>query len=579
MSNIFADYKSHITEILKEIINDEIDTSRMTVEPPRESKHGDMATNAAMVLSKVAGMKPRDLAEKIAESMRALDGIKEVEIAGPGFINFRLTEKEWGKFLREVLEQGIAYGTGDKKDGKVNIEYVSANPTGPMHAGHVRGAVIGDVLASLMQKAGFDVTREYYFNDAGTQIDVLGRTTHLRYREFLGEEGIEIPEGMYPGEYLKDVAHALAERDGKEWLDKDESEWLAPVSQFAVDYMMLMIRDDLELIGIKHDVFTNERVMVEEVLPKAYKLLEDKGLIYEGTLPPPKGKEIENWKPVPLTLFRSSNFGDDIDRPLKKRNGEWAYIMPDIAYHYDKMNRGFNWMIVELGKDHGGYEERIRPAISAFSEDDKAQLDVVFHAMVKLLKNGEPVKLSKRSGNLITLKEMVEEVGVGSIRFLMLSRSHDTDLEFDFTKAIEQSKDNPVFYVQYAHARCCSILRKATEMFEESELTSEKLLAADVEKLNSEDELQLIRFMSNWPRLVESAAEAREPHKIAYYLQELASEFHSFWNKGKDNATLRFLIEDDKDLSYARLALVKSMATVIASGLDVMGITPLEEMK
>ncbi len=579
MSNIFADYKARIAEILKYTIDGDVDVSRVTVEPPREAHHGDMATNAAMVLSKVAGMKPRDLAEKIAESLRNVDGIKEVEIAGPGFINFRLTDDKWGGFIKEILLSGTKYGDsqfGENK--KVNIEYVSANPTGPMTVGHTRGAVVGDILASLMKKAGFDVTREYYFNDAGTQIDVLGRTTHLRYREFLGEEGVEISEGMYPGEYLKDVARALAERDGKEWLDKDESEWLPTVSQFAVDYMMLMIREDLELIGIKHDVFTNEREIVENGrLEDSFKKLDDLDLIYTGTLPPPKGKEIENWEPVPLTLFRSSNFGDSSDRPLKKRDGNWAYIMPDIGYHFDKINRGFDWMINVLGKDHGGYLERVRPAIAALS-DNKAKLDVVFIAMVKTLKDGKPVKISKRSGNIITLREMVDEVGAGAIRFLMLSRSADTDLDFDFAKAIEQSKDNPVFYVQYAHARCCSVLRKAHDMFDVSDLTSDKLSSANLTKINSEDELQLIRVMSNWTRIVESSAESREPHKISYYLQELASEFHSFWNKGKDDATLRFLIEDDKDLSYARLALVKAMATVIASGLDVMGIEPLEEM-
>jgi len=577
MSNIFNKYQKEVEKVLSEIITSEVDFSRVTVEPPRDFAHGDMATNAAMVLSKAAGMKPRDLAEKIVEKLSKVEGIAEVSIAGPGFINFRLTKNEWSNLVREIISEGVAYGTGAAKEGKVNIEYVSANPTGPMHAGHVRGAVVGDVLAGLMKKAGYDVTREYYFNDAGGQIDVLGRTCYIRYCEALGKGEAVIPEGYYPGEYMKEVAEALVKRDGDKWYGKSEEEWFQPMKDFACQYIMNIIKDDLALIGIKHDVFTNERLMVETRLPEAFKQLDDKGLVYVGTLPPPKGKEIEDWEPVPLTLFRSSNFGDDVDRPLKKRNGEWAYIMPDIAYHYDKYKRGFNYMINVLGKDHGGYMERMRPAIAALS-DNKARLDVIFNAMVKVLKNGEPVKLSKRSGNIITLKEMVEEVGAGAVRFFMLSRSADTDLEFDFVKAVEQSKDNPVFYVQYAHARCCSILRKAEEMFTKAEITDISLEKIKGDLVNSPEEMEMLRIMSNWPRFIEAAAEAREPHRITYYLQEIASSFHSFWNKGKDDATLRFLIENNKDLSLARLALVRAVAIVIASGLDVMGVEPLEEM-
>jgi arginyl-tRNA synthetase len=464
------------------------------------------------------------------------------------------------------------------KGEKVNVEYVSANPTGPMHAGHVRGAVIGDTLASLLQKAGYDVTREYYFNDAGTQVDVLARTVHLRYREALGENIGAIPEGLYPGEYLKDVGQELASRDGKKWLGKDEKEWMEPLRVFAVQYMIEMIKKDLDLIGIKHSVFTNEREIVENgTLDKVFKTLQDMDLIYQGTLPPPKGKEMEDWEPAELTLFRSSRFGDSSDRPLKKRDGAWAYIMPDIAYHYDKIRRGYKWMINVLGKDHGNYLDKMRPAVAALS-GGSAKVDVIFNAMVKVLKNGEPVKLSKRSGNIITLREMVEEVGAGAVRFFMLSRTPDSELEFDFVKAVEQSKDNPVFYVQYAHARCHSVLRNAKAMWPQADLSAEALAKADVHRLASEEELKLVRLMAGWPRHVESAAEAHESHRIAIYLHDLASEFHGFWNKGRDDTTLRFLIEQDKDLSMARLALVKAVATVIASGLAVMGVTPVEEM-
>ncbi len=582
--NIFKDYQDKITTVLEQMIAaGELpagtDLSRVKVEPPKDVSHGDMATNAAMVLSKAAGKNPRQLGEALAEKLRAVAGVKEVTIAGPGFVNFRLKEEEWGRVVSAILAQGIAYG--DSKIGggkKVNIEYVSANPTGPMHAGHVRGAVIGDTLASLLKKAGYDVTREYYFNDAGTQVDVLARTTHLRYREALGENIGDIPEGLYPGEYMKEVGAILAERDGDKWLKMPEAEWLVPVRNFAVAHMMGLIKVDLDLIGIKHDVFTNEREIVENgTLEKAFDELMAKGLIYQGTLPPPKGKEMDDWEPAELTLFRSSNFGDATDRPLKKRDGTWAYIMPDIAYHYDKIRRGYAWMINLLGKDHGGYLERMRPAIAALS-DNKAQLDVIYNGMVKMLKNGEPVKFSKRSGNIITLREMVEEVGAGVVRFFMMTRTPDSELEFDYDKVVEQSKDNPVFYVQYAHARCYSVLRNAKAMFPDMDMSAEALSKVDLSPLNSDDEIKMIRVMSNWPRFLESAAESFEPHRIAFYLHDAASEFHSFWNKGREDASLRFLHEDNKALSHARVALVKSLATVIASGLAVMGVEPLEEL-
>jgi arginyl-tRNA synthetase len=582
--NIFHAYQEEVGKLIEGMVAEGglpagLDLSRVKVEPPREAAHGDMATNAAMVLAKPAGKNPRQLGEAVADRLKKLPGISEAAVAGPGFVNFRLVDTEWTSILKEILSSGIHYGDSYMGKGeKVNVEYVSANPTGPMHAGHVRGAVIGDTLASLLEKAGYDVTREYYFNDAGTQVDVLARTTYLRYREALGENIGDIPEGLYPGEYMKDVGQALAARDGRKWERLQEKEWLPPIRDFSVQYMMAEIRKDLALIGITHKTFSNEREIVENgTLEKVFKTLQDMDLIYQGTLPPPKGKEMEDWEPVELTLFRSSRFGDSSDRPLKKRDGTWAYIMPDIAYHYDKIRRGYKWMINVLGKDHGNYLDKMRPAVSALS-DGTAKIDVMFCAMVKVLKNGVPVKFSKRSGNIITLREMVEEVGAGVVRFFMLSRTPDSELEFDYAKVVEQSKDNPVFYVQYAHARCCSVLRNAKVMWPEADLSAESLAKTDVKRLNSEEELKLIRLMAGWPRHVESAAEAHESHRIPIYLHDLASEFHGFWNKGRDDATLRFLIEQDKELSLARLALVKAVATVIASGLAVMGVTPVEEM-
>jgi len=550
------------------------------VEPPREAAHGDLATNVAMVLAKAAGKAPRAIAELLKPKLEQHKLISGVEIAGPGFINLRLHPQIWQHEVQEILKAQEHYGDSTIGTGiKVLVEFVSVNPTGPMHAGHVRGAVIGDTLVRLMRKAGYDVTGEYYFNDAGAQVDVLARTAYLRYREALGEDIGGIPEGLYPGEYLKEVGTALAARDGNKWLGKAESEWLKPVREFAVAAMMKMIREDLDLIGIHHDVFTNEREMIENgTLEKVFNILESKGLIYTGTLPPPKGKEMEDWEPTPLTLFRSSQFGDSTDRPLKKRDGYWAYIMPDIAYHYDKMRRGFNLMINVLGADHSGYLERMRPAVAALS-DNKAQLVVIFNTIVKVFKNGEPVKLSKRSGNLITLREMVEQVGASAVRFFMLSRDPKSPLDFDFAKVVEQTRDNPVFYVQYAYARCSSIMRHASEIFAPDQLTDEALAKIPLTALTSEDELLLVKGMANWSRIVEAAAQAQEPHRIAFYLVDLAGLFHGLWNRGNDNASLRFIVPGDKDLTLARLALINSVRVVLRGGLAVMGCKPMEELR
>ncbi len=550
------------------------------LEAPRDPAHGDFATNIAMLLAKPVGKPPRAVAEALLPAISAAPGIASAEIAGPGFINLRLTATAWQSELQEILRAPDSYGhCGIGRGQRVNVEYVSANPTGPMHAGHVRGAVIGDAVARLLQCAGYDVTREYYFNDAGAQVDVLGRTTYLRYREALGEAIGAIPEGLYPGEYLKDVGQALAARDGKQWLGKDESEWLAPMRDFAVQMIMGMIRDDLQLIGIKHDVFTNERELINNgTLEQAFKLLEDRGLIYTGTLPPPRGKTMEDWEPVPLTLFRSSQFGDSTDRPLKKRDGHWAYIMPDIAYHFDKVRRGFTIMINVLGKDHGGYLERMRPAVAALS-DNKAQLNVIFNSIVKLYNKGELVKLSKRSGNLITLREMVEEVGAGAVRFFMLTRTPDSELEFDFAKVVEQSRDNPVFYVQYAHARCCSVIRHAREAYGAQADDLKALAAVPLQRLDNPAEIALIKQLAEWPRLLAAAAEAQEPHQITYYLIALATAFHALWNKGREQATMRFLQADDPDISLARLALVQATRAVLANALGVLGVPPLDELR
>lgn len=550
------------------------------VEPPREAAHGDMATNVAMTLTKLAKKPPRAIAEILKPRIEALSIVDSAEIAGPGFINLRLDPAAWHNEVKSILNAGITYGQSKLGNNqKVNVEFVSANPTGPMHAGHTRGAVLGDTLCRLLTKTGYDVTREYYLNDAGTQIDVLAQTTHLRYREALGEEIGAIPEGFYPGEYLKDVAKALVERDGDKWQNIDAEEWHEPIRLFATAYILDMIKDDLKLIGVKHDVFINERILIENgTLDKVYKLLDEKGLIYVGTLPPPKGKEMADWKPVPLTLFRSSNFGDDIDRPLKKRDGNWAYVMPDLAYHYDKVDRGFSYMINILGKDHGGYLERMRPGVAAFS-DGKARLEVIYNNMVKLYKNGVPVKLSKRSGNLITLREMVEQVGVGAVRFFMLTRAPDSELEFDFAKVVEATRDNPVFYVQYAYARCCSVMRHVAEIAPDMDMSTESFAAEDITDLTAPEEITLIRALANWPRVVESAAIAQEPHRIAFFSMDLAAQFHSFWNKGNDNAALRFIVPDDLPATRQRLVLVRAIQTVLASALDVMGCEPVEEMR
>ncbi len=567
-----------------------LDLSRVAVEPPRDPAHGDIATNAAMVLAKPAGLAPRALAERLAERLRQHEVVTAVEVAGPGFINIRLADAFWQARLAEILRAGPAYGDAAIGAGRtVNVEYVSANPTGPMHVGHGRGAVVGDALASLLRKAGFAVTREYYINDAGAQIEALAWSAYFRYLQALGAAIDEksFAGFQYQGDYLVPVGQALKQRYGESLAErrgdgaiegKPLDEWLPAVRDFAVAAMMELIRADLAAIGIVHDVFTSERAIVAGgAVERALATLEAADLLYVGTLEPPKGKLPEDWEERPQTLFRSTRFGDDVDRPLRKSDGSWTYFAGDIAYHLDKYHRGFTEMIDVWGADHGGYVKRLQAAVTALS-GGKATLDVRLCQLVNLFDKGVPVRMSKRAGTFVTLREVVDEVGKDVFRFVMLTRRNDQALDFDFAKVVEQSKDNPVFYVQYAHARSRSVLRHAAQALPGDNLTPESLASAALERLTDPAELALIRHLAGWPRLVESAAEAHEPHRIAFYLQELAAHFHGLWNKGRDDASLRFLLDDAPELSRARLALVQAVAIVVASGLTVFGVAPAEEM-
>ena len=582
--NLFRHFEREVTSAVDALaaagtLPPGLDTARVAVEPPREAAHGDITTNAAMVLAKAARMKPRDLAQSLALRLAALDDVARAEVAGPGFINMNLRPSFWHARLREVLAAGTAYGDSDLGAGEpVEVEYVSANPTGPLHVGHGRGAVVGDALAALLEKAGYAVTREYYINDAGAQVDALARSVHLRYRQALGEDAGPMPDGLYPGDYLIPVGAALAERDGDQWCKADEAAWLPVFRDFAVAAMMDLIRDDLAALGVRHAVFTSERRLVAEgAVDAAFDDLSARGLIYEGVLEPPKGKLPEDWEPRPQVLFRATRFGDVVDRPLKKSDGSWTYFASDIACHADKFRRGLAQMIDVWGADHGGYVTRMQAAVTAITEG-KGALDVKLCQMVNLLDGGEPVKMSKRAGSFITLRDVIDRVGRDVFRFMMLTRRNDAPLDFDFKVVAEQSRDNPVFYVHYAHARCRSVLRHAAADLSGVALTDDTLAAAPLERLDDPAELDVIRALAGWPRLIESAAQTHEPHRIAFYLQDLAALFHVLWTKGKDDARLRFITLDDVPLTLARLALVRGVQLVVASGLLVFGVEPVEEL-
>jgi arginyl-tRNA synthetase len=592
LGDIFGDFRRLVTAALENLAAADalppgLDFARVTVEPPRDPSHGDLATNAAMVLAGQVKQNPLHLAERIAEALKGREletadyrgsGFT-VAVARPGFINIRLDAAAWHAQLRAILQTGTAYGDSTSGAGRrVNVEFVSANPTGPMHVGHGRGAVVGDALAELLKKAGFAVAREYYINDAGAQVDMLARSLHLRYREALGDMVETIPEGLYPGDYLIATGRKLAERDGDKWKDRPETEWLPPLREFGVAEMMALIRDDLGVLGLDFDRFSSERALVEAgAIDQALAVLEAGGLIYTGVLEPPKGKLPDDWEPRPQLLFRATQFGDEVDRPLQKSDGSWTYFAADIAYHFDKFRRGFREMIDVWGADHGGYAKRMQAAVKALTNGEAA-LDVKLTQLVNLFDNGQPVRMSKRAGTFVTLREVVDEVGKDVFRFIMLTRRNDQALDFDFAKVTEQSRDNPVFYVQYAHARAASVMRHAAAEFAGENLTDTALAGADLALLSDPAELGLIRQLASWPRMVESAAEAHEPHRVAFYLQEVAAQFHLLWTKGRDEAQLRFIISGDPDLTRARLALVRGVAIVVASGLAVFGVTPAEEM-
>ena len=585
--HLFANVLARVHAVCTAELGAVADLSRVVVEPPKDPTHGDMATNAAMVLAKEVKAKPRDLAEKIAGRLRNEEMIASVDVAGPGFINLTLKVSAWTDTLRAVLRAGGAYGKSAIGAGeKVNVEYVSANPTGPMHVGHCRGAVFGDALASLLQFTGHDVTREYYINDAGAQVDVLARSAFLRYREALGENIGDIPEGLYPGDYLKPVGHALSEECGKTLLAMPEQEWLPLVRSKAIAMMMDAIMGDLAALNIAHDVFFSERSLIENGnnrVAATIDFLRGRGDVYEGRLPPPKGAPVDDYEDREQTLFRATAYGDDVDRPLLKSDGSYTYFASDIAYHKNKFDRGFHNLVDVWGADHGGYVKRVEAAIKAVTAGN-ATLDVKIVQLVRLLRNGEPVKMSKRAGDFVTLREVVDEVGKDAVRFMMLYRKNDAVLDFDLAKVIEQSRDNPVFYVQYGHARGHSVFRNAREevlhdLPEEEGARLAYLATAPVERLTDPAELSLLRRMALYPRAVEAAAAAHEPHRIAFYLYDIASEFHALWTRGRDLPYLRFIINNDVHLTKARLAMVQGVVTILASGLAVLGVDAPNEMR
>ncbi len=584
--NIFRFFEEELQQIIQALqsVGDlaaGLDTSRVVFELPRDASHGDLACNAAMVLAKPAGMKPRDLAETLATPLGKIEGVTSVEIAGPGFINLRVEPRLWAEEIDAIIAAGTDYGRNDSGAGKpVNVEYVSANPTGPLHAAHARGAVLGDAMAGLLDFCGWEVTREYYINDAGAQVDVLARSAHLRYREALGHDIGEIPSGLYPGAYLIEVGAALAAEFGDRFVDTGEADWLAPVRSFTIEAMMAGIREDLQHLGISMDRFSSERGLVDSgAVQAAIDRLTGEGHVYRGILEPPKGKEPEDWEPREQLLFRASAFGDDTDRPLQKSDGSWTYFASDVAYHMDKLDRTGGPLINIFGVDHGGYVKRMNAAVEALS-GSKDMLDIRLCQLVNLMDNGKPVKMSKRAGTFITVRDVIESVGADVIRFIMLTRRSEQTLDFDFAKVTEQSRDNPVFYVQYAHARACSVLRQSADHETAGHEAAGHQAAGSgvLDQLGDPAEMAVLRQLASWPKLVVSAANAHEPHRVAFYLMDLAAAFHALWTAGRENPDLRFIREDAPALTAARLRLVKATALVIRSGLGVLAITAREEM-
>ena len=576
---------THVREILIDILHDlstqgilpaDTDFSQITVEPPKDSRHGDMATNAAMVLSKSVETKPRELAKIISESLSQNEIVLSVDIAGPGFINISLSEACWHSLLSSVLLNGINFGRSNiGSSKKVNVEFVSANPTGPLHVGHTRGAVFGDALASLLSYSGYEVTREYYINDGGAQVDVLARSVFLRYQEAFGKE-VVFEDGTYPGDYLIPIALKLKDKFGDAYLQKSEDKWLPEFRDYAVQAMMDLIKSDLDLLGIEMDTYFSEKSLYDSgQIEAALDRLKNNGLIYKGILEPPKGKKTEDWEPREQTLFKSTLHGDDVDRPVLKSDGTWTYFAPDIAYHFDKITRGFDLLIDIFGADHGGYVKRMKAAVSALSNGE-VPLDIKLCQLVKLYQNGEPFKMSKRAGNFVMLRDLVEEVGPDVTRFVMLTRKNDAALDFDFQKVLEQSRENPVFYVQYAHARIKSVIRKAEEL--DIDIADCALSETNLTGLTHSSELSLIKKIAEWPRLVEVAARLYEPHRIAFYLFDLSSQLHAHWSKGSDNPDLRFLHNDNLVKTQSKIALARAVSIVISSGLAILGVEPAEKM-
>jgi len=590
--NVFADFQSRVARLIEKRIAAgelprDLDLGRFVVEPPRDAAHGDLSTNAAMVYAreaKLAGSNPRALAAGLADDLAREPDVSRAEAGGPGFINIVLRPEVYEQVLKAVLTQGARFGAGaPSAEGPVNVEYVSANPTGPMHVGHARGAVFGDALASLLIFSGRAATREYYVNDAGGQVDDLARSAFLRYREALGEDVGAMPEGLYPGDYLKSVGEDLAREFGAALRDMSETEWLPLARKRAIDAMMAMIRADLAALNITHEVFASERALTgadggEDRVREAIDWLRARGFIYQGRLPPPKGAPSDDWEDREQTLFRSTDFGDDVDRPLIKSDGGYTYFASDIAYHKTKIDRGYRTLVDVWGADHGGYVKRMQAAVAALS-GGKAKLEVRLCQLVRLMRAGEPVKMSKRSGEFVTLREVVDEVGADAVRFMMLMRKNDAPLDFDLAKAIEQSQDNPVFYVQYAHARACSVLRQGKAVFPDFDLAPLALAQADRSLLIDEGERGLMRTLAQYPRAVVQAAEVHEPHRIAFFAHELATRFHAHWNKGKDWRDLRFVNESERILSYSRLSLVAAVGLVLASALSILGVSAPEEMR